>query len=238
MAEIETIRAEGVRAEDMVPVRSRISWGAIFAGAVIALATFLVLTLFGGAIGLSISDNVERDTLGTGAATWAIVSMAIALFLGGMVTSQCTVGENKMEAVVHGIMMWGVVLAMLLWLAAMGTRAGFSAMIGMTNVAQSTTNLTWEEMALRAGVSQTQIDQWRRSVADAPRAATDPENQRQAANAATQASWWTLGGTLLSILAAVAGAVVGAGPALRLLNVVGTSYPHTTVVGREPALRP
>jgi hypothetical protein len=227
-----------VRAEDMVPVRSRISWGAIFAGAVIALATFLVLTLLGGAIGLSISDNVERDTLSTGAATWAILATAIALFIGGMVTSQCTVGENKMEAVVHGIIMWGVVLAMIIWMATTGARTGFSAMIGMTNVVQSSTNITLEEAARRAGVSQTQIDQWRSSVANAPRAAADPENQRQAANAATQASWWTLGGTLLSILAAVAGAIVGAGPALRLLDVMGTSYTHTTVVGREPALRP
>jgi hypothetical protein len=32
---------------------ARISWGAIFAGAVVAIATQLVLTLIGGAIGLA-----------------------------------------------------------------------------------------------------------------------------------------------------------------------------------------
>src|SRR5919204_199405 len=120
-----------LRAEDLVPVRSRVNWGAIFAGAVLALAVYLILTLLGGAIGLTVSDNVRTDTLKTGGAIWAILATAIALFVGGWVTTQCTVGENKTEAVVHGVIMWGVVLAMLLWLMATGIRAGFNAMAGM-----------------------------------------------------------------------------------------------------------
>ena len=84
MAENATLRAE-----DLVPVRSRVSWGAIFAGAVLALAVYLILTLLGGAIGLTVSDNVRTDTLKTGGAIWAILATAIALFVGGWVTTQC-----------------------------------------------------------------------------------------------------------------------------------------------------
>ena len=39
---------------------ARISWGAIFAGAIIALATQLVLTLIGAAIGLVTLHNIAK----------------------------------------------------------------------------------------------------------------------------------------------------------------------------------
>ena len=34
---------EAVKAEDLIPVHSRVAWGPIFAGAVLALATYLLL---------------------------------------------------------------------------------------------------------------------------------------------------------------------------------------------------
>jgi hypothetical protein len=239
MADNDTLRVE-----DLVPVRSRVSWGAIFAGAVLALAVYLVLTLLGGAIGLTVSDNVRTDTLQTGAAIWAILATAVALFVGGWVTTQCTVGENKTEAVVHGIIMWGVVLAMLLWLMATGVRAGFNAMVGMANVGQAaarnTTAEDWETAARRAGVPQTTINEWRQKAADAPaearRAAEDPAKQQAAAEAATQATWWTLLGTLLSMAAAVGGALVGTGPTFRIL-ALGVPAPRPAYEERRSAVR-
>lgn len=233
-----------LRAEDLMPVRSRVSWGAIFAGAVLALAAYLVLTLLGGAIGLTVSDNVRAENLQTGGAIWAILATAIALFLGGFVTSQCTVGENKTEAVVHGIIMWGLVFAMLLWLMAAGIRAGFNAMVGMANVGQTvarnTTAEDWEAAARRAGVPQTSLDDWRRRAADAPadarRALEDPANQQAASEAATRATWWTLLGTLLSMAAAVAGALFGAGPTFRLL-ALGAPGPMPSFENQRTAVR-
>jgi hypothetical protein len=233
-----------LRAEDLVPVRSRVSWGAIFAGAVLALAVYLVLTLLGGAIGLTISDNVRTDSLKTGAAIWAILATAVALFVGGWVTTQCTVGENKTEAVVHGVIMWGVVLAMLLWLMATGIRAGFNAMVGMANVgsaaARNTTTEDWEAAARRSGVPQGTINEWRQKAADAPgetrRAAEDPANQRAVVEATTQATWWTLLGTLLSMAAAVSGALVGAGPTFRL-RALGVPAPRSVHEDRRVPAR-
>jgi hypothetical protein len=58
--------------EDILPVRSRISWGAIFAGAVIALAIYLVLTVLGAAVGLSLTNTTVRgSTLWWSAVIWA-----------------------------------------------------------------------------------------------------------------------------------------------------------------------
>lgn len=212
-------------------VGSRVSWGAILAGAVMAVAVSFLLSLLGAAIGLSMSDEMDSDSLGTGAAVWAVVTTVVALFVGGWITSQCVVGETKSESVVHGIIMWGVVLAMLLWLTATGISSGFSSMLQIANVAGTTASgaseETWQQMAQRAGVSQDQIDQW---AQQASATAQDPETQRQAKETATEATWWALGGTLLSMIAAVGGALVGAGPTFRLLPLYA--------VGRRMENRP
>lgn len=216
-----------VRAEDLLPVGSRVSWGAIFAGAMVALALYFLLGLIGGAIGLSVSDRLRPSSVGMGAAIWAILSTVAALFVGGLVTSQFTVGENKTEAAMHGIILWGVLFAILLWLMATGVRSGFNAMVGMAHAgavaSQGTTSENWEGAARRAGVPQATIEEWRRKAADAPesarRAAEDPENQQAASEAATRVAWWTVLGTLLSMAAAVLGSLVGAGPTFRLVAV-------------------
>jgi hypothetical protein len=210
-----------VRAEDLMPVRSRVSWGAILAGAMVALALYFLLTLLGAAVGLSVGGRVGPENIGSGAAVWAIVSTLLALFVGGYVTSQCTVGENKGEAVLYGVILWGVLFGMLLWLTATGVRSGFHAMVGVASAGEAASG-DWEASARRAGVPQESVDAWRRQAADAPdaarRAAEDPQNRQAAAQAATRVAWWALVGTLLSMVASVAGAYVGAGPTLRLMT--------------------
>jgi len=216
-----------IQAEDLLPVRSRISWGAIFAGATVALALYVLLTLLGGAIGLSVSGRVRPETVGVGAAVWAILTTVLSLFVGGYVTSQCSVGENHFEAALYGVILWGVLFAMLLGLMATGVSAGFSAMVGIAHATQTVTDNSssrgWESAARTAGVPQATIDEWRKQVpeaaADARAAAENPENQRAAADAATRVTWWTFAGTLLSMLAAVAGSYAGAGPRFRLVGI-------------------
>ena len=214
-----------VHAEDLVPVRSRISWGAIVAGSVLALALYFLLTLLGGAIGLSVSDRVDGQNIGTAAAIYAIVVTALCLFVGGFVAAQFTVGENKREAAVYGLLVWAAVFAMLLWLMATGVRAGFNAMVGVATTANAATQGDWEAGARRAGFDQKQIDDVKQR-AQAQQAANDPAtrqraeiNAREAADTATRVTWYTFAGTLVSMLAAALGGVVGAGPTLRLFAV-------------------
>lgn len=213
-----------VHAEDLLPVRSRVSWGAIFAGAVVALALYFLLTLIGSAIGLSVSGHLRASSVGVGAAVWAVLSTVAALFAGGWVTSQLTVGENKVEAIIHGIILWGVLFSMLLWLMASGVKGGFNAMVGMAQAggaaAQGTSADDWEAAARRAGISQETINTWRGKAADAPenvrRSAEDTQLHQEAAEAVTRVTWWTVLGTVLSMAAAVGGTLAGAGPTFRL----------------------
>ena len=177
--------AGDVGVEDVLPVGSRISWGAILAGAVLALALYFLLTLLGAAIGLSVSDDASAGELGTGAAIWAVLVTALCLFVGGYAASHFTVGEDKVEAAVYGALVWAVVFAMLLWLMASGVRAGFGAMVGVATAggaavgsvadaipgdalsADALSGLTAadvEQFARDAGVDQAQIDQMKQSA--------------------------------------------------------------------------
>src|SRR5436190_9189716 len=93
-----------VRYEDVAPLRSRISWGAIIAGGVTALACALVLTLFFAGVGLSLTAaDVRSNALEIGSLVAAVVTVIVAMFVGGWVTTQLTAGETSREAILHGI---------------------------------------------------------------------------------------------------------------------------------------
>lgn len=214
------------RAEDLVSVGSRISWGAILAGTMVALALQFLLAVLGGAVGVSISDRVDPGNLRTAAVIWAIVTTCAAVFVGGMVTSQFTVGENKWEAVLYGIIMWALLFALLLGLGAAGSRHGFNAMMGLTQ-APAPTTAGWEAGALAAGVPATEIEEWRRkSSATREQTQTPQTTQTQAQPSdedVKKVAWYVFAGTWISLLAAGAGALVGAGPTFRLVVVEPTS---------------
>lgn len=215
---VKNREGEDIRMEDVVEVGSRVSWGAILAGAVMALAVGFVLSLLGGAVGLSFADQADNETISYGAAIWAVVTTLVSLFVGGWITSQCVVGETKTESVVHGIIMWGVVLAMLLYLTASGIGSGFNSMLQVANMgANASQNFSQEQMnsmARQMGFTQEQIDE---QMASARATANDPQARAEMQETAMQATWWTFGGTVLSMIAAMGGAMVGAGPTFRLL---------------------
>jgi hypothetical protein len=108
-------------------------------------------------------------------------------------------------------------------------------MQGMTNTAQTASTQNWEIGAREAGVSAEQIEDWRRKVGGSgDRTVQDPRNQQAALNAATRISWYAFAGTWLSMLAAAAGALVGAGPTFRLV-AVGRPFARSGTLAQAPA---
>jgi len=206
--------------EDVLPVRSRVSWGAVFAGGVIALALYLLLTVLGAAAGLSLSEtNIRSNTLGWAAAIWSIFSLLIALFVGGFVTTQCSVGENKTEGIIHGVLMWSAVVGSLACLTGMGIRAGYSALMGATYVTHGTEfDPNWETTARRLGVTDDQIARARQRADELRNETTDPQTQQAALHSTMKVAWWTLAGMVLSIAAAAGGAYLGAGPTFQFVG--------------------
>lgn len=217
------MHSDSPSAEDVVSVGSRISWGAILAGSFLALAMHVLLTVLGAAVGLSMSDNVEHVTLRNTALIWAVVVVVASFFVGGLVTSLFTVGENKVEACIYGVVMWAFVTGVLLMMATSGIRAGYNGLLGVASVAQGTSRSDWETAARDAGLSPEQIDTWRKqaanNVANAANKAQDPQTQENVRQGAQTAAWYVFGGTWLSMLAAALGAYIGAGPTFRLVRV-------------------
>jgi hypothetical protein len=71
----------------------RIHWGAIFAGLVVAIATQLLLSALGAALGFSTIANSgaprsDTNDVGTAVGIWSIISLFISLFVGGWVTAR------------------------------------------------------------------------------------------------------------------------------------------------------
>jgi hypothetical protein len=214
-----TTKVQEPQMEDVVSVGSRISWGAIFAGCILALAMYFLLTVLGAAVGVSVSERMDARQLGMGAVIWAIVTICASLFVGGMVVSQFTVGENKMEAVLYGIIMWALLFAILIGLGATGASAGFNAMVNMAQIAQTAPGQTWEASARRAGVPANQIDEWRRKLESETAPTVAAEDRANLEAAATRIAWYTFAGTWISMLAAAAGTWFGAGPTFKLVAV-------------------
>jgi hypothetical protein len=230
-----------VTTEDVVPVRSRISWGAIIGGSVLAMALYFLLTLLGTATGLSISGHVTAQSLGIGATVYAVIVTVVCLFVGGYYASRFTAGENAAEGAIYGILVWAVVFGVLVMFMATGVRTGFNAMMGVATTARAATDgdvsAGWEDAARRAGVPQEKIDEWRLKAQAAPaearHAAEDPQTRQAAADAATRVTWYTFFGAWLSMAAAALGGYVGAGPSFRL---VGVANRHD-VVRRETVIK-
>lgn len=116
-------------AEEIELRRTRVSWGAIFAGAVVAVVANFVLNLLGfgiGALVVSPTDGGQAQTLGIGAAIWTFVATIIALFVGGWIAGRLSSSSRTFEGILHGVVTWSLVTVAVLWLvgSAIGTVVG------------------------------------------------------------------------------------------------------------------
>jgi hypothetical protein len=202
--------------QDLVSVGSRVSWGAILAGAFVALTLCIFLGVLGGTLNLTAADtNVRGDQLAIGAGIWAILSLLVALFIGGFVASRTTVGERKSEALMYGVLVWAVLVGMMTALAAAGSQAdlGFNSYLRGTQTTMAQPNLQQPvtgEMLQKANVNLTeqQRNNLNQQLAQA--------HQATANTNATAKAWWAFAGIGFSLFAAIIGALVGAGPELVL----------------------
>ncbi|WP_394663405.1 hypothetical protein [uncultured Sphingomonas sp.] len=146
----------------------RISWGAIFAGVVIAVAVQLVMGILGTGIGLSMVDPVEGSTpgatgFGIGAGLYWLITTVVALGAGGYAAARVSGVTEKFDALVHGLVVWGVTLILTLYLltSAVGGIIGgaFRTVGAVAGAAGSTVGAAAPRVAQVAGVDQNDIQQ-------------------------------------------------------------------------------
>lgn len=175
-----------------------VRWGPIFAGLVIAIATQLVLTGLGAAIGLTSlagSDAAQNNPGNVGAAVgiWSIISLLIALFLGGWVTARACGPMNRNTAMLNGAILWATTLAVSAWLLSSGVAGAFGL------VAQGADAI----------VNQVPADILPDGTTGQDPAVTQQQAQDIAGNAAT-VGWSFALGSLLGLVAALGGSAAGA----------------------------
>jgi hypothetical protein len=198
MSESRTNNGKKVEAHDLYSVGSRVSWGAIVAGASVALALNAVLWLGGAALGITVNDKVTTRTLTVMAALWMLCSTLASLFVGGFVVSRLTAREDSGEAILYGVILWGFMFAMTMALSATGVAVGTQ----MANLAVNASDTSVGRST--ANMNQAQIDDLNRRIQE--------ERERSGGLSPQAAAWWAFATLVLSMGAAVGGSWLGSGP--------------------------
>jgi len=198
-------RERHLATSDLLSVGTRISWGSVLAGTAVALTTMILMGVLATAAGLSMPDKMSNRGYFIGAMICSIVTVLGALFLGGLVVSRLTAGEDKTEAVTYGVVLWGTLFVFVALLTATGANIGVNA-LAARNEARGA--LPDDNFFTNMKLNEDQVKAIRdRYNESAPR--IDP----------SAAAWWTFASMLLSLGASIAGAITGAGPTLFIRQI-------------------
>lgn len=236
-------------AHDIWSVGSRVSWQAVLAGVVTALAISALLTALASAIGLSTMDYARPKTITIIAGILWVFIMLVSMFVGGYVATRATTRETPLEAGILGTLVWGTTLA----LAMLGLGAGTGLALNATRTAKEVTaeqpfwrNLNWTDEQAKQYEGLTATERVREALKldedaarrydEARRQSGADLNDEDAKKAAQRAAWWVFTGMALSLSAAIAGALLGCGPDVsrRTLRRDTTTALATREAPREP----
>lgn len=101
--------------------RGRVSWGAIFAGVVVALIVQVLLTMLGVGIGIATidvgtADNPAASTFSIVAGIWWVLSGIVSAFAGGYVASRLSGKTDATTGALHGLTSWAFTSLLVLYL--------------------------------------------------------------------------------------------------------------------------
>jgi hypothetical protein len=187
----------------VIDYHDRVRWGPILAGLVVALSTQLVLSALGAAVGLTnISDSgaprSNADNVGAAVGIWAIVSLFIALFVGGWTTTRACGPINRSTALLNGAILWATTLAISAWLLSSGVSGAFG---------------------IAASNAGSVIDQAQQSGVGIPKSIPDvgptAQQARDIAGSGAKVSWSFALGSLLGLVSSLIGASAGARKPIR-----------------------
>jgi hypothetical protein len=156
-----TIPAEDMRTGPL----SKISWGAVFAGVVVALATQLLLNLLGMGIGAGTLNPVGDDSpsatsLSIGAGIWFAVSGILAALAGGYTAGRLAGVPNESTAGWHGLTTWALATLVIFYLltSTLGGILG-GAYRGMTSAIGGVANAVGSTAQTAAQVAAPSVSQ-------------------------------------------------------------------------------
>ncbi|MFB0492972.1 hypothetical protein ABIE45_005558 [Methylobacterium sp. OAE515] len=178
---------------------NQVSWGAIFAGAVTALVTQVVVNLVGVGVGLASvgtnsADNPAASSVSLGAGIWFVASGIVASLAGGAIAGRLSGKPLPGAAALHGLVSWAVTTLVVLYLltsAASGLIGGtLSTVSGALGGAGNLVGGTVQTAAQAAAPSLSKISNPLDGIEQKVReqaSGQDPQAARDAAVAAIKA---------------------------------------------------
>lgn len=207
-----------------------ISWRAIFLGLFVGLATQILLSLLGIAIGLTALDVTGQGNaggVGIGAGIWAALVPIISWFFAAYVAAYSSGALHRASGVLHGLAVWAVGLIFTVWLFGMGlggVLSGAAGLVGQGSQAAAQSGL------VQRGEVQQQQQQLQQQVGQ-----LGAQDAQQAADAAAGGAWGLFGAAFLSLLASLIGGAMGT---RSLENRVVRKEEHRRVPPTTPPLTP
>jgi hypothetical protein len=100
---------------------NKVSWGAIFAGVVVALVVQVLLTMLGVGIGVATidprgGDNPAASTFSISAGIWYVVAGIVAAFAGGYIAARMSGKTAPTTGALHGLTTWAFTTLLVLYL--------------------------------------------------------------------------------------------------------------------------
>ncbi|MBK1987059.1 hypothetical protein A0J48_005825 [Sphaerospermopsis aphanizomenoides BCCUSP55] len=192
----DEIIPESTVATRVTEYRDRVRWGPVISGVLLALAIQLILSSFFGALGAGrIADSLAPRSIAPGIISnvgiWSTVALLLSLFLGGWVTTRACGPMHRDTALLNGAILWGTTLAISSFLLANGVWGAFG--VAAYNAAE-----VMNQMRLQGTTISPNLP------------ALTPTQTREIAAATSRTLWWFVLGSLLSLAAALMGAVAGA----------------------------
>lgn len=139
----------------------RVSWGAIFAGSLVAIVVDIMLSLLGIGIGFGIINPATGDSpvraVGIGTGIWMGISALVSLFAGAWVAGRLAGIPRKSIGAIHGIVVWGVaaLFSFFVMTTAVGSLiGGLTGAVGKSLSAVSSQVQTGDGINLQAIISQ------------------------------------------------------------------------------------
>jgi len=179
---------------------NRISWGAVLAGAVVALVVQLLLNMLGVGVGAATLDpaagtSPAASSLSMGAAIWFAVAGILAALAGGYTAGRLAGAAKESTASWHGLTAWAVSTLVVFYLltTAMGSIIG-GAYRGVASVMGAGANVAGSAAQTAAQVAAPNLAQATdpfSSIEQSIRSASggnDPAELRDAAVAAVRAA--------------------------------------------------
>jgi hypothetical protein len=130
-------RTAAVERTDLItPVGPRVRWSGVMSGVFVAIGALLLLTALGLAVGITVLGDPRAATgettegLGIGAGIWALITLLVGLFFGGMVSTQVTDLPDRAAAVIHAVLVWVLFLLFIFWLMVSGISLGLTGLFG------------------------------------------------------------------------------------------------------------